>query len=114
MKELTFSIGNRVSGYLTDGLPFLGYISAFKGEEKKTKRPLIMVRICGSKPAKYEIAYLDSCHPMPLNEITHTKETFLAAASRCSPILAFKSHKARRDYLEGLWVELVNFSQNKD
>ena len=114
MKELQFSIGNRVSGYLTDDLPFLGYIVGFNGVEKGSKRPLIRVRIAGRDPEVYDIAYLDSCHPMPLDHISHNKASFLAAASRCSPVLYFKNIKARRDYLEGLWDELVNFSQNKD
>lgn len=110
--NLNFSIGNRVSGYLIDGEAFLGYIIAFKGQNEEG-RDLAMVRLAQA-PEQTELAFLDTCHPMPLNQATHTKESFLAAASRCSPCMYFKDSKARRDYLEGLWAEMVNFSKVKD
>jgi hypothetical protein len=109
MKELTFVIGQRVSGYLVeDGLAFLGYISGFAGKDA-TEREMAMVKI--ESTGEYEKAHVDTFHPMPLDLITHNKQTFLAAASRCSPCLYFKDAKSRRDYLEGLWAELQNYSQ---
>lgn len=110
--NLNFSIGNRVSGYLIDGEAFLGYIISFKGKNE-AGRELVMVRL-PMAPEGAHLAFLDTCHPMPVNQATHTKESFLAAASRCSPCLYFKDEKSRRDYLEGLWNEMVNFSKVKE
>ena len=101
-----FRLGQRITGYCTDGEAFTGYIVGFAGEKKKTG-PLARVR-CENNT--YAVAKLNTCHPMDVDTIKHKKNTFLAAASRVSPVLYFKNDKARRDFLEALWTELADFT----
>ena len=111
MKDLEFVIGQRVCGYLVeDGLPFIGIITSFGDVHPKTQRAVTTVKIESS--GEYCEAYSDTFHPIPLDKVTHSKQTFLAAASRCGPVLYFKDSKARRDFLEGFWFELQNSSNN--
>lgn len=106
--EVNFRIGQRISGYLQDGMPFLGYIIGFAGSTKKDG-PLARVKFYNTKG--HGVAMLNTCHPMDVNEITHKRDTFLAAASRVGPSLYFKNSKAQRDFLEAFWRELADFTQ---
>jgi hypothetical protein len=108
MGQINFRLGQKIRGYLTDGMPFDGYIIGFAGEKKKYG-PLARVKFYNSKETG--LAVLNSCHPMEVEKITHKKNTFLAAASRVSPILHFKNTKAQRDFLEAFWQELCDFTE---
>lgn len=107
---MNFRLGQKITGYLTDGYPFDGYIIGFAGETKK-HGPLARVKFYTSD--EVGLARLNTCHPMEVEKIKHSKKTFLAAASRVSPVLAFKNDKAQRDYLERLWVELCDFTEKE-
>jgi hypothetical protein len=107
---MNFRLGQKISGYLTDDMPFDGYIIGFAGQTKK-HGPLARVKFYNAEGTG--VARLDTCHPMEVEKIKHSKKTFLAAASRVSPVLAFKNPKARRDYLERLWIELCDFTDKE-
>ena len=105
---MNFRLGQKISGYLTDGMPFDGYIIGFAGENKK-QEPLARVKFYNTEETG--VARLDTCHPMEVDRVKHSKKTFLAATSRVGPVLAFKNDKAKRDYLDRLWIELCDFTE---
>lgn len=112
---MNFQIGDRVSGYLEeDGLPFLGYITSFIPSKSDQDKDNLKANVRIARTTRYDVCLLNTCHPMPLDEAKHNKQSFLAAVSRVSPILYFKDDKARRDFTENLWNELVRFSNNDE
>jgi hypothetical protein len=109
---MNFKLGQRISAYDEEGLPCRGKISGFDGEDTSLG-PMAIIRLelkDREGKAQYERIRLNTAHPIPVDFACHRKETFLAAASRCGPVLYFKDEKARRDYLEVLWNELCLFS----
>ena len=110
MKKFNFQIGQKLTGYLDNDMPFDGYIISFAGEDKKLG-PKAVVKFYNSEGTG--IALLNTCHPMEVDKISHSKKSFLAAASRVGPVLYFKDAKARRDFLEVFWEELCLYTDKK-
>lgn len=108
-----FSLGQLISAYDEEGCPCRGRISAFDGTDPELG-PMAHISLYIKDPngkTRYARIRLDTAHHLPILFARHSKETFLAAASRSGPCLYFKNDKARRDYLETLWDEMCKFSQ---